>query len=61
MREKQQILEDANRDITNERYKADAPLWLQLRQIELLIDIRDTLQERLISLDNTLLKYIIPK
>ena len=44
MREKQQILEDANRDITNERYKADAPLWLQCRHLEVLIDIRDSIE-----------------
>jgi len=61
MREKQQILEDANRDITNERYKADAPLWLQLRQLEVCIDIRDILNaknEQIASAQATILNNL---
>jgi len=43
MRLKEQILRDARSDITNEHYIDQAHDWLHVRQIEVLIDIRDIL------------------
>lgn len=44
MRSKDEILEVCKADISNERYKAEAPLWLEVRKIELLLDIREILE-----------------
>ena len=43
MRTKDDILSDSLRDITNDKYKQDAHLWLEVRKIEVLLDIRDIL------------------
>jgi len=45
MRDKQEILNDAQKDILNKKYKQDAPFWLTYRLIEVLIDTRDELHE----------------
>ena len=50
MREKDDILNDARRDIALPKYKAEAHLWLEVRKIEVLLDIR----EALLSLDDKL-------
>ena len=47
MRTKDEILDDANRDITRKMYKADAGFWLDVRKIEIQIDIRDILKDGL--------------
>jgi len=47
MRTKDNILSDARRDITNQNYRDLAPFWLSVRQIEVLIDIRDILNDSL--------------
>lgn len=44
MRKKEEILEDARRDITNMKYRDTAHLWLCVRQFEILIDLRDILR-----------------
>ena len=44
MRNKDEFLAECGQDITNERYKQDAHLWLEVRKIEVLIDIRDHLE-----------------
>jgi len=43
MRTKEEILTDCNHDILDEQYKTNAHLWVELRKIEVLIDIRDIL------------------
>jgi len=48
-------------DIQNPKYNEQAPLWLEYWKLGVLIDIRDILEDRLKSLDNTILKYVIPK
>jgi len=41
MRTKDEILESCRKDITEEQYRATKSQWLAVRQIEVLIDIRD--------------------
>jgi hypothetical protein len=41
MRTKDEILSYARRDIQDDTQKGAAPLWLEVRKIEVLIDIRD--------------------
>ena len=53
MREKDDILNDARRDIALPKYKAEAHLWLEFRKIEVLLDIR----EALLSFDDKLSNY----
>jgi len=61
MRTKAQILDDAVRaKPAPGSWDCVASLHERLT-IEVLIDLRDVIQQRLISIDNTLLKYIIPK
>jgi len=43
MRTKDDILDLCRTDITNPLYEISAHLWLELRKIEVLIDIRDIL------------------
>lgn len=43
MRTKDEILSYARRDIQDDTQKGAAPLWLEVRKIEVLIDIRDVL------------------
>jgi len=45
MRTKDEILDDARRDIQDDTQKSEAPLWLEVRKIEVLIDLRDTLRD----------------
>lgn len=45
MRTNDTILNQANKDITLEKHKEDAHLWLEVRKIEVLIDIRDILHD----------------
>ncbi|MBA7630359.1 hypothetical protein ES703_37881 [subsurface metagenome] len=44
MRTKDQILTDCRNDIVDEKYHEDQAHWLVLRQIEVLLDIRDILE-----------------
>jgi len=44
MRKKEEILNDVRRDILSEVHKENAPLWMQYRLIEVLIDMRDLLK-----------------
>lgn len=43
MRTKDEILSYARRDIQDDTQKGAAPLWLEVRKLEVLIDIRDSL------------------
>lgn len=43
MRTKDEILDNARNDITSPQYGDTASLWLEVRKIEVLIDIRDIL------------------
>lgn len=52
MRNKDQILRDVRDDIRDLTTHEDSPLWVQYRQIEVLIDIRDRL--------NTMEDLLIP-
>jgi len=47
MRTKQEILSKARDDIQNPKYNEQAPLCLEYRKIEVLIDIRDILDNKL--------------
>lgn len=61
MRTKQEIIADLKKH-ANKAPDWDTTASLHERiTIELLVDIRDVLQTRLISLDNTILRYVIPK
>ncbi len=44
MRTKDEILEGARNDIQSDKFKEVAPLWIEYRKLEVLIDIRDLLQ-----------------
>jgi len=44
MRTKDEILTRCRDDIQNPKYNEQAPLWLEYRKIEVLIDIRDCIQ-----------------
>lgn len=52
MREKNKILDDARQDIINPDYAGREPYWLEVRKIEVLLDIR----EALLGLDDRLSK-----
>jgi len=43
MRKKDDILSNCRKDILDEHYKRDRLFWLKVREIEVLIDLRDTL------------------
>jgi hypothetical protein len=61
MRDKQEILDDLfshAQKLDPQHYELAAVAMIET---EVQIDIRDILEQRLISLDNTILKYIIPK
>lgn len=45
MRKKDIILDEARRDIQTRETNADAPLWIEYRKLEVLIDTRDTLKD----------------
>lgn len=44
MRTKDEILDSSKSDIMSESFRDKAPLWLEYRKLEVLIDIRDTLK-----------------
>ena len=46
MRTKEEILKDLREDIHDQDHKENAPLWHTYRLIEVLIDIRDTLNTK---------------
>lgn len=50
MRNKEEILSDCRRDVIDKDFKDSAANWLAVRQVEVLIDIRDILEKRLESL-----------
>jgi len=43
MRTKDEILKSARKDIRDKQYSMKGPLWLELRKLEVFIDIRDIL------------------
>lgn len=47
MRTKDEILGSARNDISSKDFREDAPLWMEYRKLEVLIDIRDILYNRL--------------
>lgn len=47
MRTKDEILVIAQKRVTEENYKADAAFWIEVKKLEVLIDIRDILELRL--------------
>lgn len=49
MRTKDEILDHARRDIQDDTQISEAPLWLEYRRLEVLIDIRDILYSHLDS------------
>ncbi|GAI53433.1 unnamed protein product [marine sediment metagenome] len=61
MRTKEEILDSTREDIRGWSGRDTPSVWMEYRKLEILIDIRDILEDRLKSLDNTILKYIIPK
>jgi hypothetical protein len=57
MRTKDEILESCRDDIQKPKYNPQAPLWLEYRKLEVLIDIRDMFDTRLGILFNLLLDW----
>ena len=58
MRTKDDILHDASQDIINPDYVGKEPYWLEYRKIEVLIDIRDSLDNRLLEIDRDIDKIL---
>jgi hypothetical protein len=56
MRTKDEILDQARQDITSPEYGDTAHLWLDVRKIEVLIDIRDILELRLREINSDIYK-----
>lgn len=50
MRTKDEILKSGRDDIRNKHFTVEAPLWVELRKIEVLIDIRDIVELRFCQL-----------
>ena len=61
MRAKIQFLNDSKYIMDNLPRDSEFMLRHEALTLEVLVDIRDLLEQRLASLDNTILKYIIPK
>jgi hypothetical protein len=62
MRTKDEILRSAKTDINNSKASFPVSYWLRLRELEVLIDIRDILNGQLIDLEKTTRENIkIPK
>lgn len=61
MKPKEEILKAASDILEKEEAFVRAPTHLTFVLVEVLVDIRDILEQRLKSLDNTILKYVIPK
>lgn len=52
MKKREDILDSAYRDVTNTNYRDVAHLWLEVRKIEVLLDIRDTFESMFIEIEN---------
>lgn len=50
MRTKDEILEEAERNIQTRKTGGDAELWLEFRKIEVLCNIRDIFSQTLVAL-----------
>jgi len=61
VRTKQEILEATHRNALKASGAKDISLIHSLHMLEIVIDIRDTIEARLKSLDNTILKCFFPK
>lgn len=61
MRDRAEILADGLEAVKTETVLTQSDLKLKLLELEALVDIRDILEQRLISLDNTVLKYLMRK
>lgn len=61
MRDKQEILKSYCEDGVDSRSDAFLSMLTVLDLLEVLIDIRDIIDQRLKSIDNTVLKYVVSK
>lgn len=60
MRERGEIVGDGLEAVKSATVLTKSDLKLKLLELEALVDIRDVLEQRLASLDNTILKNIKP-
>lgn len=58
MRTKVEILDDARCDIQTNEHREDSALWLEVRKLEVFIDIRDVLKKELKRIDTTETRFI---
>jgi len=61
MRTKDEILKEAENCLLKKQCNNTKLIGLRYLEVEALIDIRDVIEERLASIDNTILKCLFPK
>lgn len=61
MRKKEEILLEARKDVVDKTYKESSHLWLEVRKIEVLVDIRDSIEKMRVTIKEALTRLKAPK